>query len=139
MVSHTRIVIASALAPLVVPASFLVFHWAVNPHAGVALVVLFSAAAAYAGLLVLGLPVAYGLYRIRLLNLWSLALVGVFAGVIVMFAFVQVLGRLLQSSGSFGLLGAAWGATLGLLVALVFCALVRITRRSSGRRSRAAA
>lgn len=138
MVSRTRIVIASALAPLVVPTLFLVFHWAVNPHAGVALVLLFSTAAAYVGLLVLGLPAAYGLYRIHLLNVWYLALAGMFGGVVVMFAFLQVFGRFLQPSEPFGFLGAVWGATLGLLVALVFCALVGITRRSSGRRYRAA-
>ena len=139
MLNRTRIVIGAVLAPLVVPLLFFALHLVLNPSAGIAIVLLTSAVVTYAGMIVFGIPGVLILSRAKQLAWWSVAVVGVTGGIITFAAFSVVLASAFHATPSFGFLGTAWGAILGLCVALVFCGVARITSRSSGHPCRGAA
>ena len=93
----------------------------------------FSVLAAYVCLIVAGLPIVHVLRRIGHLNLVSLSLLGVLAGILVFYGFGQLLVILFQAKASFGLAEVLWGAWLGFSVALVFGLIAGLTFRSTGR------
>jgi hypothetical protein len=92
----------------------------------------------YVGLFAIGLPIMRALRRAGRLNLLSLTLCAVPAGVLAFYLFLRILGFLLESSAPFELRHAIWGASLGAFVALVFGVIAGLTLRSSGPPSAAA-
>jgi hypothetical protein len=134
MSEGSRFKLAVAISPLV-PALIVVLGPALllpgsSYGNALPLLLFFSIGTSYLGLFVIGLPVILLLRRLALLNLGTLALVGAVGGIVAFAAFSAVLTRLLQSSGSFGPPSVAWGAGLGLAVALSFGAIAGITSRS---------
>ena len=97
-----------------------------------------SAITAYVGLFAIGLPIMRALRRAGRLNLLSLTLCAVPAGVLAFYLVLRLLGFLLESSAPFELSQAIWGASHGAFVALVFGVIAGLTLRSSGPPSAAA-
>ena len=134
MNNHRRLVAAAAIAPLTVPAVFMAIQvFVADNRSAMLLVGAFSTVSAYAGTLLIGLPMVCALRRVQLLSVFSVAGVGAIGGVVVLLAFLHLLGFLLKSSAPFEPIQALWGGVLGLLVSLAFCALAGITWRSNGR------
>lgn len=129
--NESRVGLAAAVAPMA-PTVLVVVASMVLPYGfGNALffAILFSMLTSYLGFFLVGLPLVHLLKRPGYLNFGTLAIAGVVAGVIAFAAFSLVFGLMLSSRGSFGVLGAAWGAGFGLLVAIVFGLVAGVTRR----------
>ena len=134
MDDRRRFAVATAIAPLTVPARFLIAQlFAADNRTAIWFVGVFSTATAYLGTLLVGVPVVFLLRRTRLLNVYSLGLAGSIGGILVFLVFSKFLGFFLSSFAPFRPLHVWWGLTLGLIVSLVFCALAGISWRSSGR------
>lgn len=114
-------------APLAVIAIALVSARGWPFHYELPWVIVMSALFGYLGLVAIALPAVYVLRRRGRLTLAYLALAGVLGGVLIFFVFGLVLTMLLGSTASFGWVNAAWGAALGLCVALAYGLIAGIT------------
>lgn len=115
-----------------------------------AAVVAISAAFAYVGLIIFGLPAIYMLYRLDRLSWWSLAIVGIVIGCFMAGVFMTLLAVALNSNNPWGnpllifghptIAGYTFctGTALGLVAALGFDLISGITLRSNERRYRSA-
>ena len=100
-------------------------------HYELPVIVGFAVIASYVSFFAIGLPLIYVLRRAGYLNFLTLLVGGALVGVAVFFLFTKVLGFLLTSSASSGVLQLVWGAVLGFGVACLF-GLIAGIRRGSG-------
>ena len=119
----SRLFLAAILAPLSIPTVLIVLIifggpafqgiWGVF---AIGISIVFS----YVGTWVLGIPIFYWLQRRGWLSTSTLVLCGSLIGAVVWFLFLQLLGWMLESSGSYSLDNVMWGAALGAFVAAIF-------------------
>lgn len=132
-----RLLAAILFAPLSVPALFLfVLVMLGGALREVVEIVAFAAPVSYLGFLFLGLPSFFALQRSGRANLWSLLVAGAIGGAITMLVFSTLLFGV--STWQYATLGnivgqILWGVGLGVCVAISFCLIAGITRRSTGR------
>ena len=120
--SESRFRLAVAVAPMA-PTALIVVASLLLPYGfgnGLPFAILFSVLTSYLGFFLVGLPLVHLLKRKGYLNFGTLAIAGIVAGVIVFAGFSVLFRLMLDSRVSYGVLGAAWGAGFGLLVAIAF-------------------
>ncbi len=127
--SSSRALVEALVAPLIIPAYFLVIGVAKGQSATNSLVIfipiiLFS----YLGTFCWGLPAVSFLKRIGYINLPALAATGAFAGIVVWFFATQWLIWMLDSTANFSRSDAAWGAAMGFAVAVIYGFISGVTQ-----------
>jgi hypothetical protein len=129
-----RIFVASLISPLL-PGLFFIILASKDPHPAwrfYFMMYIFSAVCGYFGLFIIGFPAIKFLRYFGILNLPLLILFRALGGIVAFCSFILVLGVMLQSSGSFGIMQIIWGAIFGGVVSLCFGLVAGITLRSSG-------
>jgi len=112
--------VAPWAAPAAVAVSISVPYSAREGFADYWAILSISLVASYIGVLLLGLPAAYFLDRLRWLNLATLAVSGALGGIAVFWLFLFLLVHVVFKSSEALFPWTLWGAPLGLFVALVF-------------------